>query len=135
MAKACAELGIPVVAYSPLGSGFLTGTITKTSDIPKGDMRHHFSRFQEDALAANLKLVNEVKAVAAKKNVTPAQIAMAWIKTLDGGPGMPTIIPIPGGTTSDRVIENTKDIGKLSQAEMEEIDAILKDNVLVGGRH
>lgn len=135
VAKTCAELGIPVVAYAPLGRGFLTGTITKASDLPEGDFRRMFSRFKEDAVLTNIKLVNEVRAVAEKKNATPAQIALAWIKTLSGGPGLPTIIPIPGGSTSGRVIENTQDIAKLNQAEMDEIDAILKNNEIVGSRY
>lgn len=134
VAKTCAELGIPVIAYSPLGRGILSGAITKPSDIPEGDFRRMLPRFQEEALAANLKVFEEVKALAEKKNVTPAQIALEWVRTLSGQPGMPTIIPIPGATTSDRVIENTRDIGRLSQAEMEEIDSILEKNKVVGNR-
>jgi pyridoxine 4-dehydrogenase len=134
VAKTCAELGIAVVAYSPLGRGVLTGAITKISDLPEGDFRLTMPRFQEEALTANQKLVNEVKALAEKKNVTAAQVALAWIRTLSGGSDLPTIIPIPGATTSDRVIQNTQDIGKLSPAEMEEIDAILRENQVVGSR-
>ncbi|KAK2767762.1 hypothetical protein FQN54_003921 [Arachnomyces sp. PD_36] len=135
VAKTCAELGIPVIAYSPLGRGALTGAITSTSDIPEGDIRRRMPRFQEEALAANLKLVNEVQSLATRKNVAPAQIALAWVRTLSGRPGLPTIIPIPGGTTSEKVIQNMEDVGKLSQAEMDEIDAILKENEIVGGRY
>ena len=135
VAATCAELGIPVVAYSPLGRGVLAGAITKLTDIPEGDFRRMLPRFQEEALAVNMKLVNEVQALAKKKNVSPAQIALAWVRALSDGPGLPTIIPIPGGTTTDKVTQNMEDIGKLSAAEMEEIDVILKENEIVGGRY
>lgn len=135
VAKTCAELGIPVVAYSPLGHGVLAGAFSKQSDIPEGSFLKMVPKFQGEALTTNMKLVNEVKALAAKKGVAPGQIALAWVRTLSGGPGLPTIIPIPGGTTSDKVIQNMQDIGKLSQAEMEEIDTILKENKVVGDRY
>ncbi|KAF4164517.1 hypothetical protein CNMCM6936_009011 [Aspergillus lentulus] len=59
--------------------------------------------FQDEAMKQNIKLVNEAKALAARKGVAPAQIALGWILTLSGRPGMPTIIPIPGGSTSSKV--------------------------------
>ncbi|KAL2004202.1 hypothetical protein VTN02DRAFT_5345 [Thermoascus thermophilus] len=135
VAKTCAELGIPVVAYSPLGRGVLTGSITKWSDIPEGDFRRILPKYQDEALQKNLRLVNAVKQVAERKGITPGQLALAWIKTLSDKPGMPTIIPIPGGTTKDKVIQNTKDVPLLSDEEMKEIDTILKENEIIGSRY
>lgn len=83
----------------------------------------------------NLKLVNEVKKIAERRNLTPAQIALAWLRTLSGKPGLPTIIPIPGGTTSDKVIQNTKDIPELDDADMKELDSILKQHNIIGERY
>ncbi|KAJ5212508.1 uncharacterized protein N7498_004154 [Penicillium cinerascens] len=121
IAKTCAELNIPVVAYSPLGRGVLTGAVTSLADIPEGDMRRHMSRFQEENLQHNLKLINE--------------IALAWIRSLSGKPGMPTIIPIPGGTTVDKVVQNMSGVQVLSDEELAEVDAILKQHTVAGPRY
>jgi aryl-alcohol dehydrogenase-like predicted oxidoreductase len=94
------ELGIGFVAYSPLGRGFLTGTITRPDELAADDWRRHNPRFQGDNLEANLRLVETVRKLAAEKNVTPAQIALAWV--LSQGDD---IVPIPG----------TRRIGNLEQ--------------------
>jgi len=73
------KLGIGFVAYSPLGRGFLTGTITKRDDLKEGDWRLENPRFQEQAIEHNTLLVAEISAVAKDKNVTAAQIALAWV--------------------------------------------------------
>ncbi|KAJ5860444.1 uncharacterized protein N7529_007754 [Penicillium soppii] len=135
VAKTCAELDIPIVAYSPLGRGVLTGAVSSLADIPEGDIRHHMSRFKEENFQQNLKLINEVKELANRKGAAPAQIALAWVRSQSGRPGMPTIIPIPGGTTKDKVIENMSGTQVLSDAELAEIDAILKSNVVAGARY
>jgi pyridoxine 4-dehydrogenase len=83
----------------------------------------------------NIKLVNEVKDLASRKGAAPAQIALAWILTLSSKPGMPTIIPIPGGTTSDKVTQNLQGVPRLSDAEMAELDRILKENEVRGARY
>ena len=134
VAATCAELGIPVVAYSPLGRGFLTGEIRKKSDLPEGDFRHHMPRFQEDVFDKNIKLVDELQKLAKKKNCTGAQLALAWVKQLSGSEGMPVIIPIPGATTEKRVIENLKDV-TLDKADMDEINEILGKVEVHGGRY
>ncbi len=85
------ELGIGFVAYSPLGRGFLTGQITSNDDLAEDDFRNQHPRFQGANLAANLALVERVKALAARKGVTPAQVALAWV--LAQGED---IVPIPG---------------------------------------
>lgn len=104
--KTCAELKIPAIAYSPLGRGVMAGAVTSLKDIPEGDFRRHMSRFQEEN-QHNLKLINEVNSLAERKGVAPSQIALVWILSLSNKPGMPTIIPIPGGTTADKVVQNT----------------------------
>ncbi|KAJ5794177.1 hypothetical protein N7457_000776 [Penicillium paradoxum] len=135
IARTCSELKIPVIAYSPLGRGVLTGAVTSLADIPQGDIRHHLSRFQEENFQHNLKLINEVKDLATRKGVAPAQIALAWIRSRSDKPGMPTIIPIPGGTTKDKVVQNMGGTQVLSDSELAEIDAILKEHTVAGPRY
>lgn len=134
VAKTCAELNIPIVAYSPLGRGILTGQITKFADIPEGDFRRILPKYQDEALKDNLKLVHAVVDLAKRKGIAPGQIALAWILTLSNRPGLPTMIPIPGGTTSDKVIQNTQ-VEKLSDQDMEELDTIVKTYEVKGERY
>ena len=85
------ELGIGLVPYSPLGRGFLTGTITSPDDLEAGDFRRVNPRFEGDALAANLALVDAVRQLAAAKGVTTGQLALAWVLAQGDD-----IVPIPG---------------------------------------
>ncbi len=85
------ELGIAVVAFSPLGRGFLTGRITSRDALGDGDMRNHHSRFTEEDFDANLQSVRTVEGIAAAHGVTAGQVALAWL--LAQGPD---VIPIPG---------------------------------------
>jgi pyridoxine 4-dehydrogenase len=134
IASTCAELGIPVVAYSPLGRGFLTGEIKSPDDIPEGDFRRWLPRFQPEAFGKNMEMVNKLQKLAENKACSPAQLALTWVKHLSGKPGLPDIIPIPGATTDKRVIENTQEI-KLTEQDLEEIDQILTTSEIVGGRY
>lgn len=134
VASTCAELGIPIIAYSPMSRGFLTGEIKKPEDIPEGDMRRYYPRFQGDAFYENLKLVEEVNKVAAKKGASPTQVAIAWIRAHSGKAGLPIIIPIPGATTAARVEENTKEIS-LTEADIAEINSILSKFPVMGDRY
>lgn len=134
IAKACAELDIPIVAYSPLGRGFLTGQIRKPEDVPEGDMRRHMPRFQPENFDKNLKLVEELEQLAKKKGCTPGQVGVAWVKAQSGRPGMPIIIPIPGASSSDRVKENMVDVD-LSENDLKEIDSLLESFEIAGGRY
>lgn len=134
VAAACAEHGIPLVAYSPIGRGMLTGQIKSVDDLPEGDFRRRFPRFQPENFAVNLQLVAQVEALAAKKGCTPAQLAIGWVKALGRRPGMPVIIPIPGATTAERVKENTVEVD-LTDDEMAEIDATLAKFEVQGGRY
>jgi len=132
--EACAEFGIPIYAYSPLGRGMLTGQIKSLEDIPADDMRRHMPRFQPDTFDENLKLVKEVEKLASDKGATPGQVALAWVRSLSEKPGMPVIIPIPGATTVERVEENMKEV-QLEKEDLEAIDEILKNATVVGGRY
>ncbi|MBS1723905.1 MAG: aldo/keto reductase [Armatimonadetes bacterium] len=87
----CQELGITFVPYSPLGRGFLTGTISKADDLEESDWRRNMPRFQPENMQANLELADKVKAVASEVGCTPAQVALAWV--LGKGEDM---VPIPG---------------------------------------
>lgn len=134
VAAACAELGIPLVAYSPLGRGFLTGDLKSFDDIPDGDFRKTLPKFQPAVFAKNLELVAKLQEVAEKKGCSPAQLALAWVKQLNGKPGLPQIVPIPGATTEKRIVENTQAV-ELTKVELEEVDSIVKSVEVVGNRY
>ncbi|KAK1982001.1 aldo/keto reductase [Colletotrichum cereale] len=134
VAAACAQYGIPIIAYSPIGRGMLTGQIKKLDDLPQNDLRRHLPRFQPGAFDINIKLAEQVEELARKKGVTPAQLAIGWTVALSRRPGMPGIIPIPGATTAERVYENAK-LVELTDKEMAEIDATLAKFEVVGGRY
>ena len=134
VAAACAEHGIPIVAYSPLGRGMLTGQIRRYEDIPEGDMRLHFPRYSRENFPKNMELVEKVEALAKQRGVTPGQLALAWVAGRSKKPGMPRFVPIPGATTVARVEENTK-IVELTAQEEAEIDKILKSFVVAGHRY
>ncbi len=97
----CEELGIGFVAYSPLGRGFLTGTVTSPESLAERDARRNMPRFQEENLKRNLALVEEVKAHAAAERCTAAQLALAWLLSRK-----PFIVPIPGTSHVQRLEEN-----------------------------
>jgi aryl-alcohol dehydrogenase-like predicted oxidoreductase len=117
------ELKIGLVAYSPLGRGFLTGAITSIDDLDEDDYRRSSPRFQGENLARNLELVEVVRRLAADKGVTPAQLALAWV--LGRGDG---IVPIPGTKRRTRLQENVGALDvTLTVAEQEEIAAALPE--------
>lgn len=98
---ACDELGIGFVPFSPLGAGFLTGKIDAATELAPGDFRSVSPRFSTEARAANKALVDLLKDIAAQKEATPAQIALAWLMAQ-----RPWIVPIPGTTKLHRLEEN-----------------------------
>ncbi|KAI9050725.1 hypothetical protein LZ554_004845 [Drepanopeziza brunnea f. sp. 'monogermtubi'] len=134
VAEACAQHNIPMVAYSPIGRGMLTGEIKSPNDIPENDMRKKMPRFSPENFSKNLDLVKELQVIAERKGVTPAQLALAWLRSISKKDGKPEIIPIPGATTEARVLENSKDV-TLSAGELNAIDEILKDFEVVGDRY
>jgi aryl-alcohol dehydrogenase-like predicted oxidoreductase len=95
------ELGIGLVAYSPLGRGFLSGRFASPEELDEGDFRRHGPRFTGENLQQNLRLAEAVKQLAAEKGVTPAQLALAWV--LHRGPN---IVPIPGTKRVSYLEEN-----------------------------
>jgi aryl-alcohol dehydrogenase-like predicted oxidoreductase len=97
----CAELGIGFVPFSPLGKGFLTGTVTATTEFASGDIRATIPRFEADNRAANQALVEHITGLAHAKDATPGQIALAWLLAQH-----PWIAPIPGTRRLERVEEN-----------------------------
>ncbi|EIW60011.1 aldo/keto reductase [Trametes versicolor FP-101664 SS1] len=125
------ELGISVIAYSPLGRGFLTGAIKSLDDLPAGDTRRRFTRFEEENFKHNMSIVEGIKAIAGKKGVTPAQLSIAWVAALG-----PHVIPLPGSSVKKRNLENLAggDV-ELTQAELAEINDFLAKNTVKGGRY
>jgi len=132
--KACAELNIPLVAYSPLSRGWLTGQIHKLDDIPANDSRRNFPRFQPDVFDLNLELVKEIEKLAKAKGYTMPQIAIGWVQAQGKQPGNPAIIPIPGATTIPRVEENLTPVA-LSAQDLEEISQLLSKISVHGDRY
>ncbi|KAI0466989.1 NADP-dependent oxidoreductase domain-containing protein [Xylaria cf. heliscus] len=128
---ACAELDIPIFAYSPLGRGFLTGKAQKPEDLYS--LFRQLPRFQGENFAANLTLVDKVKEWAAKKGCTPAQFSINWLVALSKRPGMPKVIPIPGAASLERIKENIHEV-ELTDADMDEVDAFLKQFNILGDR-
>ena len=134
VAAACAEHGIPLVAYSPLSRGFLTGTLRRYEDMDETDYRRNFPRYSKENFAQNMKLVDAVEEVAKSEGYTLPQVAIAWCVEQTKKLGMPTVIPIPGATGVARTEENAKPV-QLKASEVERLDAILKQVDVVGGRY
>ncbi|KAF3930429.1 hypothetical protein ABW20_dc0102412 [Dactylellina cionopaga] len=133
LVEICAKNNIPIAAYSPLGRGFLTGQLRSPDDIPEGDLRRHFDRFQPENFGKNLELVKSIEKIAQKKGVTPAQLALAWVVQQGDKHGV-TIIPIFGATKEEQVVENLQETS-LSAEELEDIDNVLKSMKPIGGRY
>ena len=125
------ELGIGLVAYSPLGKGFLTGKIDENAKFDSTDFRSTLPRFTPEALKANQAVINLLGRVAARKEATPAQIALAWLLARK-----PWIAPIPGTTKLHRLEEN---IGALSVVltadDMRDIDTAASEITVQGARY
>lgn len=126
----CEELGIGFVPYSPLGKGFLTGGITRETKFAPGDGRASQPRFSDEAIAANLDLVDAVKSLAERKGVTPAQLALSWLLAQK-----PWIVPIPATRSEARLDENlgATDVD-LSDEDLREIDTAVSQIALAGER-
>ena len=116
--EVCEELGIGLVAYSPLGKGFLTGAMGRDTKLADGDFRSILPRFTPQAMEKNQALVDLLKRIAARKQATPAQVALAWLLAQK-----PWIVPIPGTTKLNRLEENlgAADI-TLSATDLAEIE-------------
>ncbi|EFR04258.1 pyridoxal reductase [Nannizzia gypsea CBS 118893] len=130
---ACNEFNIPVIAYSPLGRGFLTGKIQSPDDLPDGDRRKAFPRFQSGKIDNNMKLVKALEGIAGREEVTLPQIAISWVLSLEKKFNV-AIVPIPGSTKSERVLENTTELS-LDEANLEEINLIIAQHPVEGDRY
>jgi aryl-alcohol dehydrogenase-like predicted oxidoreductase len=125
------EMGIGFVPFAPLGKGFLTGTIDKNTTFGSDDFRSKQPRFQSENLEPNQVLVELIKKVAAKKNATPAQIALAWVLAQK-----PWIVPIPGTRKLERLEENIGAVDvELTPEELSDLKDALSKIVVLGDRY
>ena len=125
------EHGIGIVPFSPLGRGFLTGAITSPADFGEDDWRRGHPRFTGEAFAANLRLVDAVRDMAAEKGVTPGQLALAWV--LAQGED---VVPIPGTKRRSYLEENVGAVAvELAADELARLDAIAPPGVAAGSRY
>jgi aryl-alcohol dehydrogenase-like predicted oxidoreductase len=127
----CGELGIGFVAYSPLGRGFLTGRFQKPEDLPQDDYRHSSPRFQGENFQRNLKLLDHIRQLAAKKNCTPSQLALAWVLARSQD-----IVPIPGTKRRNYLEENVGATNiQLTPEDLGRIDEIVPAGIAAGPRY
>jgi aryl-alcohol dehydrogenase-like predicted oxidoreductase len=125
------ELGIGLVPYSPLGKGFLTGKMDENTTFASNDFRSTLPRFTPEALKTNHALVDLLGKIAAQKNATPAQIALAWLLAQK-----PWIVPIPGTTKLDRLEENIGAAAiELTAEDLREIDSAAEAIEVEGARY
>jgi len=125
------ELGIGFVPFSPLGKGFLTGKISVDTVFKENDFRNSVPRFDLDNRIANQPLVDLVTSIAAQKQATPAQIALAWILAQK-----PWIVPIPGTTKLERLNENNGSVSvELTQADLQSIEDAISKITIQGDRY
>jgi aryl-alcohol dehydrogenase-like predicted oxidoreductase len=127
------ELGIGFVPYSPLGRGFLTGTITKPSDLAGSDVRaQRMPRFARENFDKNQALVQRVKAIAERKGVTPAQLALAWVLAK----GEDDLVPIPGTKRRKYLEENAAAVDlRLTSADIAELEDAVPQDEIAGERY
>ena len=127
----CRELGISLVAYSPLGRGFLSGSIKSLDDLAEDDWRRFMPRFEGENFSKNLELVDRVEKLAANKDCTPAQFALAWVLAQGAD-----VVPIPGTRSASRLEENAAAVDiTLTGSELAEIDDVIPKDLAVGTRY
>ena len=127
----CEELGIGLVPYSPLGRGYLTGTITENTTYASTDIRSRNPRFTQEAIKANRVVIDLLERIGAEKNATPAQIALAWLLAQK-----PWIVPIPGSRKLERLDENLGAVNvDLSAADLGRIAEAMAQLTVTGDRY
>jgi aryl-alcohol dehydrogenase-like predicted oxidoreductase len=127
----CAELGIGFVPFSPLGKGFLTGTVSADTQFAEGDVRRRVPRFEAENLAANQALIEWVRQLATAKGATAGQVALAWLLAQQ-----PWIVPIPCTRRLPRVKENAGATSvALSADERAELDHLTEEVGVAGNRY
>ncbi|OCF32142.1 aldo-keto reductase [Kwoniella heveanensis BCC8398] len=126
---AAKELGVTIIAYSPLGKGILSGKYRDPDDFPEGDIRRTIPRFNRENMPKNLRIVDEFEKLAQKKGTTSGQLALAWVIAQGA-------IPIPGTKSSERLEENWA-AGEvaLDDAELKELRALIEDAKPTGARY
>lgn len=128
---ACAELGIGFVPFSPLGKGFLTGTVAPDATFAPGEIRARVPRFEEENLRANQALVDHVRGLATTRGATPGQVALAWLLAQQ-----PFIVPIPGTRRRERVDENAGATSvALSADDLADLNALVERIGVAGNRY
>ncbi|HYA71391.1 MAG TPA: aldo/keto reductase [Thermoplasmata archaeon] len=128
---ACRELGIGFVPFSPLGRGFFTGSVRTLEGLPANDFRRGVPRFQGRNLEQNLRLLDQLGAIAAEKGCTPAQLALAWL--LAQGP---ELVPIPGTKRRKYLEENVGAVDvALSRADLARMESLLPKGAVAGERY
>jgi aryl-alcohol dehydrogenase-like predicted oxidoreductase len=127
----CAELGVALVPFSPLGRGFLTGAVKRAEDYPEGDFRRNDPRFQGENFDANMRAAETVRGIAAAKDAAPGQIALAWL--LHKGDD---VVPIPGTKRRKYLEENVAAASiELRPEELSRLDAALAPDAVAGPRY
>ncbi|KAH8658216.1 aldo/keto reductase [Xylariales sp. PMI_506] len=127
VADTCHELGIPIVAYSPVGRGGLTSAFRSLDELPENDMRRRMPRFQPGVIEQNLKLTAAVEEIAKRKRTTTAQVAIGWVCRQGA-------IPIPGSTRPERIVENTHPAA-LTEEDLAELQTIIETLPIAGPRY
>jgi aryl-alcohol dehydrogenase-like predicted oxidoreductase len=131
MLAACRKLGVSLVAYSPLGRGFLTGALRSPDDFDADDYRRTSPRFIGDNFARNLQLVEQVKSLAADKGCSPAQMALAWVLAQGD-----EVLAIPGTRKRSRLDENLGALDvRLDASDLAAIDAVFPPEAIAGERY
>lgn len=134
-AEYCNKIGLPIICYSPLGRGLLTGQVKNTKDIPEGDFRKMLARFSDENMKHNSILLRFLEKFVIPGERSLPQVALAWIRKLPESKFPNTnFIPIPSGTTKERVTENFTP-KTLSSSEFEEINKFLESFVTKGDRY
>ena len=129
--KACEELGIGLVPYSPLGRGYLTGKIDENTTFADNDIRSRNPRFTAEAIRANRVVVDLLERIAMQKGATPAQIALAWLLAQK-----PWIVPIPGSRKLERLEENIGAVAvELTPADLSDIENAMSQITVIGDRY
>ncbi|HEV2175069.1 MAG TPA: aldo/keto reductase [Nitrospira sp.] len=127
----CEELGIGFVPYSPLGRGYLTGTIDENTTFDLSDIRSRNPRFTPEAIKANQAVIDLLARIGEQKQATPAQIALAWLLAR-----LPWIVPIPGSRKIERLEENIGAVQvNLTEGDLREIDSAISTITVLGDRY
>ncbi|KAL2786098.1 NADP-dependent oxidoreductase domain-containing protein [Aspergillus keveii] len=134
VASVCAELDIPIVAYSPLGRGVLTGEVLNAGDLPLDSVLRRMDRFQGDNLEQNFRLIQELHRLSLEfKPYTMPNIALSWLRAQSQRKGLPQILPIAGTSKKANVRANALHV-ELSKDDIVRIDRLLQENKVVGPR-